>query len=92
MRITRGAFGAIITLGKDSVLTKKATPDARDAYKEKNEIQRAAIEFCFKHRLGGYSVYACKAHGGFMVDDVDLDEGYLEEIGVRAPENYFDIE
>jgi len=73
MRITKSKYGATVVLGRDSALTCKATSDGRDIDEQRRALRREAWDFCVKHGLTRYEVFACKAHGGFTVDVVELD-------------------
>lgn len=74
MRIVKsGKHGATITLGRKSHLTCRETSDGRDIDQERRELQSKALDFCKKHDLTRYEVYACKAHGGFTFDVVELE-------------------
>ena len=72
MRITKSKFGATVVLGQDSVLTCAETSDGRDIDLERRLVRTRATAFCAKHGLDRYEVFACKAHGGFTQDVVEL--------------------
>jgi hypothetical protein len=72
MRITKTKTCATVVLGRDSILTRKATSDGRDLDSARRALRTVAGDFCVKHGLLQYTVLACKAHGGFTVDVVEL--------------------
>ena len=74
MRITKSqnSKSAIVTLGRTSPWTALETPDGRDLDQERRTVREAAKAFCTRHGLGGYTIYASAARGGYTVDDVEV--------------------
>jgi hypothetical protein len=72
MRITKSKHSATVVLGPKSVWTDIGTVDHRGLDKERKEVREAAESFCRKHDLTSYSIYASKAHGAYLINQVEL--------------------